>query len=91
MAKETHSIRVWALRDNQRKLVLSLNSPSARDEGLARVEELKREAAVDGIEMEEYLVLNEDTNGKLPARRGTMRWARATHGWRRLSDSPSAR
>ena len=91
MAKETHSIRVWALRGNQRKLELSLNSPSARDEGLARVEELKCEAAVEGIEMEEYLLLSEDADGTRPARRGTMRWARATHGWRRLSDSPSAR
>jgi hypothetical protein len=89
MAKETHTIRVWATRGDHRELEFFYDSPSARADGLARVEGLRRDPSVDLIEMEEDVLLAEGGDGPTAARRGSLRWQRSRDGWRR-SDSRRA-
>jgi hypothetical protein len=83
MAKETHNIRIWATRGDHRELEFSRDSPSARADGLARVEGLRRDPSVDIIEMEEDVLLAEEADGPVAARRGSLRWQRSRNGWRR--------
>ena len=86
MSKESHVIRVWALRDGKRELEFSRDAPDARRRALGRVAELEKDSQVDAIEMREHLVTVDEFAEPVAARR-TLRWVRRDGTWRRLPDS----
>lgn len=86
MSKESHVIRVWALRHGRRTLEFSRDALDARQLGLARVTELEGDREVDEIELREHMVTTDEFDDPLAARR-TLRWARTDGRWRRLPDS----
>jgi hypothetical protein len=85
MAKETHRVRVWAERDAERRLEFSQDAQLAREAALLVVDRLQHDEAVDSIEMEEHVVLSEETDGtETRARRGALRWVRSGDHWREV-------
>lgn len=94
MSKETHRVRVWAWRDDERELAFSMDSPDARSAGLSHVRKLQDDLTVNRIEMREHLITTDGDEEELPSGvRGSLGWIRTDGRWRRLhgSDTHSER